>query len=492
MTKIVRFPTKHISVSNTARILDEVVGYARLFSQNIKHVFTRKTIRVSAMTGTAATDIGGQTAAYEFQYMKKKEHALPQDIEDFADTRINIIDEISFADYDKVLGKISCNLQNFTQCRNWLYGKTAICFLGDFCQLEAIGGNCIYKHRNGLYFEQELNCMVELENGHRFKCEIMKKLMKDIRDTGLSEENRKLLNTRVIDGVNVKMPNPETTRFATFYNGKRCKINAEVFQNYLKTYHNSSTETNICTSAIIIRATALWGISKKPLTFDQRKILFEECPENLIRNSSNTCDPLLCLFDGSNVMLNANDDVEHGLANGTTAIFRRAHLKPNARIYPIQMHGYWVNSVTAEDVEYLQLDWQDSRFKGWFRIKCKKATYTVKNYPVFEANEWVKMQMQMTLTQFPIVINHATTGHKLQGKSMDALVVAQWSNTKNWPLVVLSRVRELSGLFFMEPIPDDIDATPACEYLDMMENLRNTILASPEQIADLIKTLALN
>ena len=469
--------------------MDEVLGYARIFSQNINHVFTRKTIRVSAMTGSAATDIGGQTAASEFQYMRKNDFARHDDIEEFADTRLNIIDEISFADYDQVLGKISSNLQNFTQCREWQYGKTAICFLGDFCQLEAIGGNCIYKHRRGIYFEQELNCMVELQNGHRFKCKIMKRLMQEIRDSGLSEENRNLLNTRVIDGENVKMPNPATTRFATYFNAKRCNINADVFKDYLKTYHFSCTETNICTSAIIIKSTTKWGISKKDLTFDQRKTLFEECSESHVKNSQNNrCDPLLCLFDGSNVMQNSNDDVEHGIANGTTALFRKAHLKPNAKLHPVQMHGYWVNSVAAEDVEYLQLEWQDSRFKGWYRIKSTKSTYTV-NYPVIEANRKERLKTKITLTQFPILINHATTGHKLQGKSMDALVIAEWSKVKNWALVVLSRVRELKGLYFTDPIPDDIDFLPAAEYLDMMENLRSTILASPEQVSELKGTL---
>ena len=63
---------------------------------------------------------------------------------------MNIIDEISFADYDLVLGKVSANLQAFTECCEFQYGKHAICFLGDFCQLETIGGNCIYKHHNGI------------------------------------------------------------------------------------------------------------------------------------------------------------------------------------------------------------------------------------------------------------------------------------------------------------------------------------------------------
>ena len=86
---------------------------------------------------------------------------------------------------------------------------------------------------------------------------------------------------------------------------------------------------------------------------------------------------------------------------------------------------------------------------------------------------------------FLVVLNHATTGHKLQGKSLDALVIAQWSKTKNWAYVVISRVRTLAGLFLTHPIPDDIDFMPSSDYLEMMENLRNTILATADQVETL-------
>jgi hypothetical protein len=62
-----------------------------------------------------------------------------------------------------------------------------------------------------------------------------------------------------------------------------------------------------------------------------------------------------------------NEDVENGIANGTTCIFKKAYLKHGATLQPIELNGYLVNSVSVEDVE------------------------------------------------FSIVLNHATTGHKLQG-----------------------------------------------------------------------------
>ena len=47
----------------------------------------------------------------------------------------------------------------------------------------------------------------------------------------------------------------------------------------------------------------------------------------------------------------------------------------------------------------------------------------------------------------------AITGHKLQGLSMDKIVVYDFDYGKlNWNYVVLSRVRTLSGLFLMKPL----------------------------------------
>jgi hypothetical protein len=56
---------------SSAKLL-EVLAYAKLFSQNISHPFSRQTIRVTAMTGAAAMEIGGVTTASEFHHAKQK------------------------------------------------------------------------------------------------------------------------------------------------------------------------------------------------------------------------------------------------------------------------------------------------------------------------------------------------------------------------------------------------------------------------------------
>jgi len=92
------------------------MAYAKLFSQHIGYVFTDTSIRVTALTGAAAMEIGGRTAASEYNYMSPSSEATTEEIDNFTDTRLNIIDEISFADYNFVLTKISDYLQKVTKC----------------------------------------------------------------------------------------------------------------------------------------------------------------------------------------------------------------------------------------------------------------------------------------------------------------------------------------------------------------------------------------
>jgi hypothetical protein len=211
---------------------------------------------LTAITGAAATEIGGLTSASVFKYTRRTDHASFKDFKFFQDTRLSVIDEISFAAYHSVLVKISDNLKEFTECQKYIYGKHDICFLGDFCQLEAIGRGCIYKNRNGIYWEQALN-MVKLKGTHRFNdCNNMKTIMPNMRDGVLSTEERNTLNSCVINENEVKKPNPLNTKYATYYNTKRSDINVSVFRNYLKKYHNVNLGVDILYTVIVIKAAA--------------------------------------------------------------------------------------------------------------------------------------------------------------------------------------------------------------------------------------------
>jgi hypothetical protein len=55
---------------------------------------------------------------------------------------------------------------------------------------------------------------------------------------------------------------------------------------------------------------------------------------------------------------------------------------------------------------------------------------------------------------------------------------------KNWAYIVLTRIKTLGGLFLMSPIPEDIDFGPAKDFFDMIQSLRQRILATPDQVTE--------
>jgi hypothetical protein len=56
------------------------------------------------------------------------------------------------------------------------------------------------------------------------------------------------------------------------------------------------------------------------------------------------------------------------------------------------------------------------------------------------------------LLQFPVNLSLAITGHKLQGMTLDILILSEINLTINWLYVLLSRVKSLEGLFLMRPL----------------------------------------
>ena len=82
------------------------------------------------------------------------------------------------------------------------------------------------------------------------------------------------------------------------------------------------------------------------------------------------------------------------------------------------------------------------------------------------------------MKQIPANSNDATTEHKLQGMSKDAIVVTSWPTGglaamfKNWEYVVLSQVCTLSGLCLVEPDEMNKSFKISTELKKYIENAR--------------------
>ena len=92
-------------------------------------------------------------------------------------------------------------------------------------------------------------------------------------------------------------------------------------------------------------------------------------------------------------------------------------------------------------------------------------------------NDFHKMELcGITMQQFPLNSNIATTCHKLQGKTLQKLVINSFDySKKNWVYVVLSRITSLRGLVLLEMLDDTRDFKCNNQLLRWEKRIKNSI-----------------
>jgi hypothetical protein len=220
-------------------------------------------------------------------------------------------------------------------------------------------------------------------------------------------------------------------------------------------------------------------------------------------------DPALGLYYGAKficVMDNKalNEDVWQG--NGTMCRFRSIKLKPDATSVKTKLfHGRKVTTVNTRDIEYMECEVIDNsshikklsrqlrlltkgeetqtrnkklqqkikrqRRKKTFRLKTVTGTATVR----CSINQFTPLLMFKTMmTQFPINLAEAVTCHKLQGRTLEKMIITGWglSFMKNWEYTVLSWVKTREGLFLLETLDPNKTYGPTEQFRRFLQRLK--------------------
>ena len=175
-------------------------------------------------------------------------------------------------------------------------------------------------------------------------------------------------------------------------------------------------------------------------------MFWENCGEDDIKfpkEHNGKMDPLLKLYKGCQLMLVFNNNVRCGEANGTTVTLISICLKPN--IIPIQIliGKLPVKAVYALQVVSIVLKHNNPKIlPNTFQLEPIEFRITARilKPKLLRMKEDDRKMVKMKATQLPVISNQATTGHKLQGASINQLFVNNWNYTTNWPYVVLSRL----------------------------------------------------
>ena len=127
-------------------------------------------------------------------------------------------------------------------------------------------------------------------------------------------------------------------------------------------------------------------------------------------------------------MLPMNENVACGRANGTRAYAKSILLKANAQPVFFAIANRKVQAVLAEDVLSIKLVYVNE-----IELKPKQHFFRVQ-YSLMSEFEHVLPKSyapEMKAIQLPIILNCATTGHKMQGCIEESLFVHRWYYKQN-------------------------------------------------------------
>ena len=468
-----------------SHVVNQLLLYGEQYTRNLNLTWDMRTVIVTAMSGVAATSIGGETTHSAVAFNRN----IAKDDTSWANARLLIVDEVSFMNSNDV-DILDEKLRTLMRRGNALFGGINVLFCGDFRQLEPIQGKPLYspqpQHKKWV---TAINCYVELKGLHRFSEDPeWGRILGRIRNDTYTSQDIDKINERVISQQGRPDKDiPGDISYCVYQNADRSAINTGVFGNVLKAHARKSKE--IPANVLVVKASDMVRKTSGGKAISMQKedtnYLLENCGDSRLRvqakgNKGHFVDPLLKLYYQAPLMLVSNDDVPNGHANGTRVHLEKVELKAGASIETINIDGVKCWSVEAKDIEHLLCTHVDTATKT-FKLVPKSLTCKAK-VPVpknLGGNQKSSVAFTLVLKQIPCLVNVATTGHKLQGQSKKNLCISVWSKRRNWNYVALSRVKTRDGLFLVSPLPYDTDFSMSNDLRAMMDNLRNK---SPEEI----------
>jgi hypothetical protein len=113
--------------------------------------------------------------------------------------------------------------------------------------------------------------------------------------------------------------------------------------------------------------------------------------------------------------------------------------------------------------------WNDKNLEASRRRPLK--VYPRKQQAVISIKDYPKLKVK--IQQVPLLRADAITGHKLQGMTMNNLVIQDFDyKTPNWVYVALSRVKDRKGLFLMSKLDKNKIKKPNDGLVLMEERLK--------------------
>jgi len=473
--------------SGKSHVLKAHVRYCSSFCKNIGMKFNRRTIVVTAMTGSAAVSINGETAHSAALWNSRMVTRAARQAYKY--TVQFVLDECSFANCENFV-RNELRLRQLTERSSEPYGGLSIIYAGDMSQLKPVYGNPIYLDRE---FElwKGVHTFLELRTSHRFNDDIpWGNLLGRFRDNGPSVNDVDLINERQIGSENGPTEDdlPPDITYAVKNNLDRAAINDGIFASHLKQTHFKSQNILPPKHTIIVRASDVeWHRGNDEyvaMNQEALDIFYACCGDGNVksRKGSKYYDPFMKLYYKRRVMLSENIDVGNGVANGTMCEFEGIVFKEGVdydQLEKVVIDDYYVWTISVPQIDSIKLrildGLQDENEIRFHYLKPVQVSVCV-HYPMPLAPDvdrntdriWRNVRMKC----FQLNVADARTIHKLQGRSITNLLISVWDYTGNWIYVALSRVKTRAGLFLRLPLDFNKCRGMSEELLSWLNDMR--------------------
>jgi hypothetical protein len=288
---------------------------------------------------------------------------------EWANVRILMVDEISYMS-DNDIKKLDRKLKDLNGIPNKPFGGQSIIFSGDFRQFEAILAKYLLYDRHGSqHWENSINCVIILENIHRFKDDPeYGQMLTRLWRNDLTQEDREKINTRVVgqNGVTLPPTFDGDVVYACATNKERNAFQAGIFRNHILNTHPKINSPELPPDhTIIIEAVVQSSKSKKSSSsiggFTRDRIIHTCGDADCVLNDSKYIDPALRLYVGAHCMCivdnkRLKDKVPIG--NGTLCRVVGIKLKDHAPSHRWQnWDGRKVWTVSAKHVDWVEFEY---------------------------------------------------------------------------------------------------------------------------------------
>lgn len=509
------------------------------FCRSLSLMWNSNTFLFTALSGCAAALFGGVTTHSAAFLCSQAKNVTTEMVSVWKDVKVLIVDEISFGtvgDIEKLndrLNMIRRKLMNDMMKSlpaNMIFGGYSVIFSGDFRQIPPVSvtwKNTLWKNP-GLW-DTAINVVIILDNSHRFKDDPeYGAILKRMWNGTFTKCDCDTINQRII-GQSVKLPDTEVDSdisYACWSNNERSTVHASLFQDRIKDFPVITSDELPPEHTVIIEADVGRASGRKPrhtsrnvnaplaksipVSRNLKRRIFAKLCDSDVRQQKKGVDPALKLYVGCNCMVNNNEDIKSGLANGSLCRVVSIKMKEGTSRMIRNYDGKKVYAINAADLDYVEFEHFPKKNEqlilerkirelerglcrctvvdeflaiegslGTLKSQLKKIIssrrfrLSVKRYYcTFDVNklgstpdmgsrglrkskhvlkhkpEWKKI----TVDQLPVNTNDGTTAHKLQGSSKVKLIVHNWKYSHGWVYTVLSRVRTIKGLFLSKKL----------------------------------------